>query len=161
MGREFRGQRAREGLHPALGSSVGAGRGLGKLRVNGRDVHDASPAPLLDHLPGGCLRTQKTTGEVVGENLAPLRFRHIHRLRLENDSRVVDQNIQAAPLLQYRTQHAINVGSGRHIGGDGESLSALFPDFIGNAVSAVLVQVSHHHLRAFLRQHEADGLADS
>ena len=129
-------------LGDGLGQADEGGLGGGVVGLAGvaGDAHDGghvddAAASLADHEGQDGPGAEESAAEIHVEGVVPFGGSHAHEESIIADSRVIDENINAIPLLTDGGDHLLYLGFVGNVGLKGEGLAALGRDFIHELVS--------------------------
>ncbi len=117
-----------------------------------RSVDDFSSA-ALDHVRSHCPGAVKHASKVYGDHLVPLLRSHLQQGSVAGDSSVVNQDVDHAKSLKYRSNHSFHLEQLRHIRGHIENVPALRLHR-GHEFPALRRQVANRHPRSFACEEE-------
>ena len=121
-------------------------------------IDDLAARSARDHVLGDRLQGEEQALHIDGEHFVETRFRHFDDRRQIEYGRVVDENVDAAPVRDDRGEHAVDRGAARHIDLDGKSLVAKFR---GDLARLAARQIGDRDARALRDIARGDGAADA
>ena len=120
--------------YAGLGDVVGDIRSVDPMAVDRREIDDR-PATLLGHDPSDTLGEQEGRGQVDGDDLVPGLLGQGQQRRVVEDAGVVDEDVDAPPVVHSRGYDQVEVLHDRHVGGHADDntsallgLGAEFPN---------------------------------
>ena len=155
--RELEGEGAGQADHAVLGGAVGREARDPESAEDRRKVDD--PAAIRQ-MGGGLPNHPEDRGQVGREDRVPESVVGIVEGGSPAEPGVVDQDVDAPPPLDRRTDRALDGTGVRHVAGEGQGVLALGPHLDGVALARRVIARGQRHPRAFHAEPPGDRLAD-